>query len=484
VETLRAALLRDLEHGRPSVATLQALGEPEPARAAESLYRAASHPDLASSRGTWLPPLLLTARPGFGAQTLEELAGRYRQATARPLDLLRLSALPRVLGSSNVLARLLLRHPHWADELAGSPPPPPPEEPVDADWTAIRVAKYRGLLRIVARDLCDRAFEESLKELSDLADRCLDAALRCGGRETGVGSVSLIGLGKLGGRELNFSSDVDLLFVYGVEPEEDDVDRNRRVCGLVQALKQHLESRSEDGLAYRVDLDLRPEGRTGTLANSVDAALDYYETWGAEWERQMLIRARPVAGAPGPARAFLGGIEPFVYRRLIDPSAIHRVHDMKARIEGERREKGRDLEVELKDGPGGIRDVEFLVQALQLFHGGREPTLRTGNVLEALAELRRLRLLPEETAAGLRQAYLWLRRAEHACQMVEERQTHRFPRDAWEQLALARRMGYSDEEAHVARSRLLDEWTNTRAQVRSEFEGLVLAVGEEPGGGA
>ena len=148
---------------------------------------------------------------------------------------------------------------------------------------------------------------------------------------------------------------------------------------------------------------------------------------------------------------------------------------MKGRIEDERRRAGRDMEVELKEGPGGIRDVEFLVQSLQLFGGGREPGLRTGNVLEALEALGGLGLLPEATAAGLSAAYLWLRRAEHGVQLAEEQQTARFPRKPAAQTALARRMGYADPEGEAARARLLEDWTSVRSEVRHHFESLVLS---------
>jgi glutamate-ammonia-ligase adenylyltransferase len=292
--------------------------------------------------------------------------------------------------------------------------------------------------------------------------------------ETDAPAPALFALGKLGGYELNFSSDVDLLFVYGAPAAADDLTLNARLARLVQLFKRQLEARSEDGLAYRIDLDLRPEGRPGALANSVEAALYYYETFGAEWERQMLIRLRYIAGPRDVADRFAAGIEPFVFRHAIDLGAIRRVREMKQRIEQERREAGRDLELELKEGPGGIRDVEFLVQALQLFHGGRSADLRTGNVELALARLAQHGLLPEAAATLLRDSYLWLRRAEHAVQLVEERQTQRFPRDPAAQLALARRMGYRDEQGARARDRLLDDWTRVRAQVRQQFENLVL----------
>jgi glutamate-ammonia-ligase adenylyltransferase len=457
---------------------LETLGEPEPSRAADALGAAARHPDLAPSRGEWLPGVLLTARPGFAARCLLDLAARHREMRRRPLDLLACPTLPHVLGSSDFLARLLLRHPNWVDDLVGDLPSAPPEGPIDPDWTPIRVAKYRGLLRIAARDLCDRPFQQGLEELTALADRCLEAALRCAATEESVPAPALLALGKLGGSELNFSSDVDLLFLYRAPPEQDDLEHNAEMVRLVQTFKRHLEARSDDGFGYRVDLDLRPEGRSGTLANSVEAALGYYETFGAEWERQMLIRVRALAGPADAADAFLNEIMPFIYRSLIDPGAIRAVRDMKARIEAERRTEGRDLEYDLKEGPGGIRDVEFLVQALQLFHGGRHDSIRTGNVLCALRALAEAGLLPEEAAEGLRSAYIWLRRAEHALQMVEERQTHAFPRDRAAQVGLARRLGYRDEEADTARDRLLEDWTNTRAEVRGHFEALILTTEE------
>jgi glutamate-ammonia-ligase adenylyltransferase len=206
----------------------------------------------------------------------------------------------------------------------------------------------------------------------------------------------------------------------------------------------------------------------------VDVALGYYESFGAEWERQMLIRLRYLAGPRGPAQAFERGIRPFVWRRSVGPDAIRGVRAMKRRIEDERLEAGRDLEADLKEGPGGIRDVEFLLQAFQLFFGGREPSLRSGNVLTALGALNDLALLPAPVTDALRDAYLWLRRAEHCVQMIEERQTQAFPREPGAQLALARRMGYAEPEGRRAREALLDDWLRVRTEVRRHFENLVL----------
>jgi glutamate-ammonia-ligase adenylyltransferase len=329
---------------------------------------------------------------------------------------------------------------------------------------------------VAARDLGGRGFEGSLAELSALADACLAAALACAAAETGVEPPSLLALGKLGGRELNFSSDVDLLVVYEAPPTlEADFERNRAVSRWVRAFRAGLEARGAGGFGYRVDLELRPEGPTGPLANSVDAALSYYESFGAEWERQALIRLRRVAGPEAPARALLEGVAPFVWRRSISPDALRAVRAMKQRIERERRAAGRDLEADLKEGPGGIRDVEFLVQALQLFLGGREPSVRSGNVLEALEALAAVGALPERSAEELARGYLWLRRAEHAAQLDEERQTHAFPRDARGQLALARRLGYPEPDAEAARARLVADWTLVRSEVRAHFDELLPA---------
>lgn len=478
MEELSARFAASVRAGKPDPEALNTAGEPEPARAAEAFARAATRPDLAASVDVWSRALLRTARPGFGAEALVELARRRASGGQPPLDVARAHALPLVLGNSNFLVRLLHRHPAWADDLTGDVPAAPeaglPAGGRAAGASEVRLEKYRGLLRIAGRDLVGRPFGEGLRELSDLADRCLEAALAEAAEECGLVPPALFALGKLGGQELNFSSDVDLLFVYEPPAGGDDLEHNADVGRLVRWFKHELEAPSEDGFAYRVDLDLRPEGRTGALANSVDAALAYYETFGAEWERQMLIRLRPVAGPADVAEAFSTGIAPFVYRRLIDPGVMQSVREMKARIEVERREAGRDLDADVKEGPGGIRDVEFLVQSLQLFYGGRHPELRTGNVLDALRALDALDLLTGEVVASLLDGYTWLRRLEHSLQLVEEQQTARFPADPAAQIAVARRMGYPDAEARAARESLLEDRARVRTQVRMHFEALVL----------
>ena len=476
----RHELLQACPDGLPNLELLAQLGDPEPEKARIAFSRALAHDDLSPHWRDWLPRLLLSARPGFGAQGLESLAGRYRQTRRAGLPVDVMPALPCVLGSSDVLARVLLRHPNWAEELVGDLPSAPAAVDIEPDWTPLRVAKYRGLLRIAGRDLLERPFESSLTELSGLADRCLVAGLERAARETEVAPPALLALGKHGGGELNFSSDIDVLFLYQPESEDFDPEHQRALTGLIQTFKQHMEVPSDDGFGFRIDLDLRPQGRRGALANTVESALTYYASLGAEWERQALIRLRHVAGPREPADAFCRLIVPFVYRQSISPDAIRAVHSMKLRVEAERRRDHRNLEFDLKEGPGGIRDIEFLTQAIQLFCGGRESSLRTGNVLDALRRIERLGLLPEPVAESLRESYLWLRRAEHCVQMVEERQTQQFPSDPTGQLGLARRMGYRQIDAATARNSLLDDWSRVRSEVRQHFETLVLEPKFEP----
>ena len=338
------------------------------------------------------------------------------------------AALARVLGDSHFLGRWLLREPDWADDLAREPAPAPAPR-----------ARERRLARAAPREVPRPAADRRARSRAAVRRRAAPSspssptascAARSRSRRASREPPALFALGKLGGRELNFSSDVDLLFVCDAPPDDRGHAARESAAAVVRELKRRLDEPTDEGFAYRVDLDLRPEGPAGALVRGVEGTLGYYELRGAEWERQMLLRLRHLAGAPQAARAFERGIEPFVYRRAIDPGVIDAVRAMKARIETERREHGRDIDENLKEGPGGIRDVEFTVQALQLFYAGRRAELRTGNVLAAIEGLARAELLPASSAAVLADGYRWLRRAEHALQLAEEQQTAQLPRDA------------------------------------------------------
>ncbi len=188
----------------------------------------------------------------------------------------------------------------------------------------------------------------------------------------------------------------------------------------------------------------------------------------------MLIRLRPIAGPESTRDRFVETVRPFVFRHAIDPSVLRSVRDMKGLIESQRRAAGRDLDADLKEGPGGIRDVEFLVQSFQLFYGARHPDLRSGNVIETLRALEAHALLPPSATAALRDAYLWLRRAEHALQLAEEQQTARLPPAPADRIALARRMGYGEVESEAVLAAMLDDLHRVRRSVREHFENLVL----------
>jgi glutamate-ammonia-ligase adenylyltransferase len=473
VNELARRVIESLRNGDPRVEDLARTGAPEPAADAEAIAAAARDPDLAAQLEHWLPALLASACAGAGARRLVALAAAHRERGSGAV--VAGAALARVLGNSHVLGRWLVREPEWARDLAGELAPAPQPAPEDGDWSALRRAKYRGLLRVAARDLA-RPFEAGLAELSDLADGVLRRALALASGEREP--PALFALGKLGGRELNFSSDVDLFFVCVASPDERGDAARESATAVIQELKRRLEERTDEGFAYRVDLDLRPEGPAGALVRGVEGTLAYYELRGAEWERQMLLRLRHLAGSPSAARGFERGIAPFVYRRAFDPTVIDAVRAMKVRIETERREHGRDVDNNLKEGPGGIRDVEFTVQALQLFHAGRNPELRTGNVLAAIAALARAQLLPEDSAAVLADGYRWLRRGEHALQLAEEQQTAQLPRDRAERAALARRMGYAEPAADEATLHFETDLARTRSRVREQFEALVLGSRE------
>ncbi len=237
------------------------------------------------------------------------------------------------------------------------------------------------MARVAARDLGGATLEDVVAEISAIADACIARALSL---VPGGDRLAVIGMGKLGGAELNYASDVDLVFVHeGTGPEA--AGSAERAVATFSAL---LADPTEEGVALRVDVDLRPGGGAGALSRSLDATLAYYERESATWERQALIKARPVAGDAGLGAAFMAGIEPFVYPRELGATTIDDVRRTKVRLEEYIRQRGKEL-TEVKRGRGGIRDVEFAVQLLQIVHGRRDLRLRTPNTLAALKALAR-----------------------------------------------------------------------------------------------
>jgi glutamate-ammonia-ligase adenylyltransferase len=278
---------------------------------------------------------------------------------------------------------------------------------------------------------------ELVGALSALADRLIERALAAAVAERTPGAeprgFAILGLGKLGGRELNYSSDVDLIFLCDPEtlPTRPREAAEQAALRIGQRVIEILQKRTEQGYAFRVDMRLRPSPEVTPVALPVDAAISYYESAALPWERAAFIRARQVAGDPALGRYFLEAIHPFVWRRSLDFGAVGEIRAISRRIrdhyaQGQALGPGFDL----KRGRGGIREVEFFVQIQQLIHGGREPALRAPATLDALAALEKAGRIAREDAAVLRGAYPLLRTIEHRLQMVDDRQTHKLPPDA------------------------------------------------------
>ncbi len=328
----------------------------------------------------------------------------------------------------------------------------------------LRQFRQREMVRIAWRDLAGRAdLAETMYDLSNLADACVDQALarlyswhceQWGNPCDSAGQAQrmvVLGMGKLGAHELNFSSDIDLIFAY---PEDGETRDGRRSTSnqeffirLGQRLIAALDTVNAHGFVFRVDMRLRPFGGSSPLAISFDAVEDYYQVHGREWERYALVKARPVAGDRAAGEALLQRLRPFIFRRYVDFGAFESLRDMKAMISREVRRKG--MEDNVKLGPGGIREVEFIGQAFQLIRGGREPTLQARRILTVLEALRGFELLPDYVVAELVEAYVFLRNSEHRLQEFADQQTQLLPREAPAQLRLAYSMGFDGWEGFV-----------------------------------
>jgi glutamate-ammonia-ligase adenylyltransferase len=347
----------------------------------------------------------------------------------------------RLLGFSTAATDFLVAHPEESDALADLEGRSAEQlgEELRGDCARVGAAaglrrfRRRSLLRVAARDLDGAPLVEVVREISDVAVACLAEA--CDREAPGAG-FAVIALGKLGGSELNYASDVDLVFIH----EGGGAARQREAELVASRLIRLLSEPTEDGIALRVDSALRPGGRAAPLSRSLEATLDYYARWSATWERQALIKARPVAGDPDLGRAFIDGVTPLVYPDELPPQSIADVRQVKVRLEEYVRARGKDA-VEIKRGRGGIRDVEFAVQLLQIVHGRRDPRLREPNTLRALAALADEGYVAEDDADALAGSYIFLRRLEHRLQIARDLQTHELPADRPSLVRLARAMG-------------------------------------------
>jgi glutamate-ammonia-ligase adenylyltransferase len=344
---------------------------------------------------------------------------------------------------------------------------------------ALRRFAAREKLRIAARELLAQPGHDvdvTARELADLADVCCEHALaealawaeaHLGVPRTAAGErcpFVVMGMGKLGGRELNAGSDIDLILFYETdEGGADDCSLHEYFTRVAQRFVATLDEPTGDGVVWRVDLRLRPEGSQGALVNALAAAERYYETWGRTWERAALVRARPVAGAVNFGARLLAALSPFIWRRAVDP----RVTDEMAGLLARARAQAGDAALEdLKIGPGGIREVEFFAQSLQLVWGGREPRVRAANTLDALRRLRACGFVTEREEVELIDSYLFLRRLEHRVQFATGRQTHTLPHDSDVAMPIARSLGFENE------STLAAELAAVRGRVSSRFASL------------
>jgi len=367
----------------------------------------------------------------------------------------------------------------------------------DDPWAALRAFKRRTTLRIALRDL-QRAvtLSEVCREISSAADALLQAALEIAvaeavgryGRpqaydETGRiidASMCVISLGKLGGVELNYSSDVDLLFLYSRDGETTGIEggarsqvTNKEFFGEVaRSLARGLGEISAEGQVFRVDCRLRPGGRDGDLVMPLSAALDYYDNWARGWERQALIKARSSAGDPELGASFLAGAEGIVYRDPPDPDIPESIRAMKDRIDADLARRGRGT-WDLKLGRGGIREIEFTIQALQMVHGGKDPWVRGANTLLAMHRLADKGHLSVAEYGILSTAYTFLRETEHRLQLHRNLQRSSLPQAPRDRRILARALGYRDGKRRQEESRLLADLEAHREAVRSAYDAIL-----------
>lgn len=341
-----------------------------------------------------------------------------------------------LLLASDYAFEQLLRRPEILS-LPLSEPWPVPELAADgeAQWPdQLRRYRHACSVRLIARDTAPGALlEDTLRESTRIADQCVQLALaavsaqlrqRHGEPRNAKGEVQqlvVLALGKLGGAELNFSSDIDLVFAYPESGSSDGarpLDNESWFIRLGQRLIHLLDETTTEGFGFRVDMRLRPFGGVGRLALTFPAMERYFQREGRDWERYAWIKARPIAGDIEAGDRMLVGLRPFIYRRYFDYTAFEGLRQMKALIEAE--VQRRDLAEDLKLGPGGIREIEFIVQLQQLIRGGRDAPLRARGLLPALAALEQAGHLSEAGAGQLRTAYCFLRRLENRLQMLRD----------------------------------------------------------------
>ncbi len=405
-----------------------------------------------------------------------------------------------VLGASEALTDHLVRHPgHWrelTDPVLGSTRPAawamresllaavdgrPDEEAVDA----LRVEYRRQLLRLAARDLThDLAVDDAAGELADLAAGTLEAALAVArarvGEDAALARLAVIAMGKCGGHELNYVSDVDVIFAYAPAEGADEQAALKAATQLATQLMRVCSDHTSEGTIWPVDANLRPEGKAGPLVRTIASHRGYYERWASTWEFQALLKARPVAGDLELGREFVEMTRPMVWSAAERAGFVEDTQAMRRRVVDHI--PAREAERQLKLGAGGLRDVEFAVQLLQLVHGRADERLRSPATLSALAELSRGGYVGRDDGEALHEAYAFLRTLEHRIQLHQLRRTHVVPSDEAALRRLGRSMNFLKDPVGV-----LDQtWQHQRREVRRLHEKLfyrplLTAVARIPG---
>ncbi|MBI4667434.1 MAG: bifunctional [glutamate--ammonia ligase]-adenylyl-L-tyrosine phosphorylase/[glutamate--ammonia-ligase] adenylyltransferase [Nitrospinae bacterium] len=360
---------------------------------------------------------------------------------------------------------------------------------------ALRRFKHRELARIAARELAGLCeVTEALAEWSTVADIAIDTAITIAetkflklhgqpfytpfeGKEELPARFACLGMGKLGGEELNISSDVDLIYVHssnngsttGKEDGSAITPLHQHFVMVAREVTRLLGESTEDGSVFRVDLDLRPEGTRGEITNSIGAMEVYYESWGQQWERQALLKARVCGGSKQVGDETLRRLYPFMYRKYLDQRAIDEIAAMKGKIDLQLQSKKgvRNAERNIKLGHGGIREIEFVTQAMQLLYAARYPELRTQNTLKALDACRTLGLLSAPHHRDLRESYLFYRRLENRIQYHQLLQTHSMPEYPERLKVLGKLMGFDSEDPAAT---LLEETKKRQKRVRNIFD--------------
>ena len=410
------------------------------------------------------------------------------------------------LGASTYLSETLIRNPEYFYDIIDANVMDTPKtsemmyqelarslsqfDSVEQKLRVLRRYKRRETLRI---GLCDLLKSVDVKtttlELSNLAEAALQHCYEIGRdqimqpkfgtplNEEGSAPCrfAIIGMGKLGGYELNFSSDIDLIFVYSDDAYTDTGNDNSEYFSrLCEFIIKAMSEITPEGYVFRVDIRLRPESSAGVIIRSMESYESYYEGWGDLWERQALIKARPVAGDMAFGDEFIRMIQPFVYQRYLDGVTLGEIkadiRRTKARIEERLVGEGANLEKHVKLGPGAIRDIEFTVQCLQMIHGAKRKSLCSHNTLETLSALKESELLTAEDADALTAAYQFLRTVENCIQIEADQQRYSIPEKETEERELARRVGYQHTPEADALTTFRTDYRTHTEQVRATFQ--------------